>query len=297
MNIKRAFLVLAAALLMPGLALAQDFGPATFQVDFNFEDGNDWDETMARISCTGGLPLDNQQVVRHGSELNFVLTFADEGPGLAECFITIDDVPGYRSTYLATGDSEHIPELSLINCFFNNVSDGHENLCVINMEVEPVVVAVTKEWIVDRTGGDVIDPHTSILVSSDAPIYRGDDDPHYNYCNFKDTASEQNGLMEEMYCLTLYFDGEETEFVNVIPSHEGDTVYFYEHIYDSAVEASNTCGIGVTGSVIVFPGKGASCTFTNTVFFEGIPTLNRYSLALLALLMLGIGAVGFRRFS
>jgi hypothetical protein len=41
---------------------------------------------------------------------------------------------------------------------------------------------------------------------------------------------------------------------------------------------------------------GHECTITNTVFFEGIPTLNQYGLALLALLMLGVGFVGFRRF-
>ena len=33
-----------------------------------------------------------------------------------------------------------------------------------------------------------------------------------------------------------------------------------------------------------------------TVFFEGIPTLSQYGLALMALLMLGIGFVGMRRF-
>jgi hypothetical protein len=38
------------------------------------------------------------------------------------------------------------------------------------------------------------------------------------------------------------------------------------------------------------------CTITNTSFFEGIPTLNQYGLAILALLMLGVGFVGFRRF-
>jgi len=32
------------------------------------------------------------------------------------------------------------------------------------------------------------------------------------------------------------------------------------------------------------------------VFFEGIPTLNHYGMAILALLMLGVGFVGFRRF-
>ena len=45
-------------------------------------------------------------------------------------------------------------------------------------------------------------------------------------------------------------------------------------------------------------GSTIICTVTNTfVFFEGIPVLNRYGLALLVLLMLGIGVIGFRRFS
>jgi hypothetical protein len=44
-------------------------------------------------------------------------------------------------------------------------------------------------------------------------------------------------------------------------------------------------------------GGSASCTFTNTVFFEGIPTLSQYGLAIMALLMLGIGFMGFRRFA
>jgi len=31
------------------------------------------------------------------------------------------------------------------------------------------------------------------------------------------------------------------------------------------------------------------------VFYEGIPTLSQYGMALMALLMLGMGMVGFRR--
>jgi hypothetical protein len=45
------------------------------------------------------------------------------------------------------------------------------------------------------------------------------------------------------------------------------------------------------------PGHGNACTITNTRFYEGIPTLSQYGLALLALLMLGVGLVGFRRFA
>ncbi len=36
---------------------------------------------------------------------------------------------------------------------------------------------------------------------------------------------------------------------------------------------------------------------TNTRIYEGIPTLSQYGLALMALLMLGVGLVGFRRFA
>jgi hypothetical protein len=39
----------------------------------------------------------------------------------------------------------------------------------------------------------------------------------------------------------------------------------------------------------------AGCTVTGTVFFEGIPTLSQYGMALMILLMLGVGFIGMRR--
>jgi hypothetical protein len=39
------------------------------------------------------------------------------------------------------------------------------------------------------------------------------------------------------------------------------------------------------------------CTITNSVFYEGVPTLSQYALIVLALLMLGAGLAGFRRFA
>jgi hypothetical protein len=62
-------------------------------------------------------------------------------------------------------------------------------------------------------------------------------------------------------------------------------------VYASEVEVDNGCQ-----NITVSAGNGASCTITNTVFFESIPTLGRYGLAILTILMLGIGLVGFRRF-
>ena len=40
----------------------------------------------------------------------------------------------------------------------------------------------------------------------------------------------------------------------------------------------------------------AGCDVVGGVFFEGIPTLSQYGMAIMVLLMLGVGFVGFRRF-
>ena len=62
--------------------------------------------------------------------------------------------------------------------------------------------------------------------------------------------------------------------------------------------ADSTVAPGTKLSVLLADaGNMITCTVTNTgELFEGIPVLNRYGLALLALLMLGIGVIGFRRF-
>ena len=64
-----------------------------------------------------------------------------------------------------------------------------------------------------------------------------------------------------------------------------------ERVFTDAVEIDNPCRNDQSLTI----GETAHCTLTNTVFFEGIPTLSRYGLALLALLMLGVGLIGFRR--
>ena len=65
-----------------------------------------------------------------------------------------------------------------------------------------------------------------------------------------------------------------------------------EKITQSGVESIDDCAWRDIPA-----GDSSDCTFTNTVFFEGIPTLSQYGLALMALLMLGMGMVGFRRFA
>jgi hypothetical protein len=61
----------------------------------------------------------------------------------------------------------------------------------------------------------------------------------------------------------------------------------------SAVDVDNSdCEAGVT----IDYGTDNSCDIYATIFFEGIPTLSQYGMAIMALLMLAVGFVGFRRF-
>ena len=59
---------------------------------------------------------------------------------------------------------------------------------------------------------------------------------------------------------------------------------------DSAVEGDSCAFSFVLGDA------EAGCDVEGTVFFEGIPTLSQYGMAVMVLLMLGVGFVGFRRF-
>jgi hypothetical protein len=98
-----------------------------------------------------------------------------------------------------------------------------------------------------------------------------------------------------------YFKGEGDEEFSVTTLRpnpwaapgEESSCHAIENTYDSAVESDQGCDGAVT-FVVGDVEKG--CTIVNTVFFEGIPTLSQYGLAVMALLMLGVGFVGFRRF-
>lgn len=70
-----------------------------------------------------------------------------------------------------------------------------------------------------------------------------------------------------------------------------------ENVQDNAVEVVSDCGSEESPGIEVAVGTGGSCTITNTVFFEGIPTLSQYGVVLMALIMLGVGFIGMRRYA
>jgi hypothetical protein len=90
------------------------------------------------------------------------------------------------------------------------------------------------------------------------------------------------------------FDGNpDSHIATVYPDFEGDTkCWTEEHIRSSAVETESTCSYPIS---IAVGDVERNCTVTNTVFFEGIPTLNQYGLLLISALMLLTGLTAVRR--
>ena len=87
--------------------------------------------------------------------------------------------------------------------------------------------------------------------------------------------------------------GNDSRTANVYPNGTGHTIcYVSEPDQESIVEMSSGCEWGVAAD---YGGSDQSCTILNTVFLEGIPTLNQYGLLLISVLMLATGMVALRR--
>ena len=79
---------------------------------------------------------------------------------------------------------------------------------------------------------------------------------------------------------------------------EGDSDNYITSDWECDDAAESTVAPG--GTLEIMPADADSditCTVTNTfAFFEGIPTLSQFGRGIMALLMLAVGVVGFRRF-
>ena len=279
MNLKRAFLILIAAMLMPGYAMAQV--DLSFAVTKEFTDLNP-NSIEVTITCNTGLPLTQSKDITEDDGVVFIVT-AIPDIDILECVITEDGEAGYDGIY-----SANAVEMA-DGCFYDGGGEFDnilpENTCAIVNHPAEVPVVVTKDWDFSGAGGDDVDTTATVLVASETDIDGG-----VPCGEFEGNLGEG----DDHNCRKLTFVGPDPDpqIVLVTPEWGGTNVYIEEKITDSAVESENGCG----GMVEIFPTEGASCAIMNSAFFEGIPTLNQYGLAILAVLMLGVGFVGFRRF-
>jgi hypothetical protein len=237
---------------------------ATFEVNKDFTDDNPAGVEVT-ISCNTGLPLEQSKVITEGAGVEFVVVDFDSGE--MDCEITEDVPSGYDAEYF-NGTSTNS-----VSCEYLDVEQGGEFACSIANSPAPVDVVIHKDWViegsVDENG---VSQEFNITLTCESEIIGG---------------FEVNGDWR----VDADGEGDATFTFQVIPEFPSTTCEVDESVFDSAVEVDNGCGV-----FEVSVNDGHECTITNTVFFEGIPTLNQYGLALLALLMLGVGFVGFRRF-
>ena len=127
MSFKRAILIAATVMILPGVALAQT--SAQFPVSVDFDDNNPASVEVT-LECNTGQPLSQTQGVAEGGNLTFVVTnFAD---GEMDCEVSAAGAVGYTASE---------------PCEFTAVADGSSNACDLDLTVDFVTVEVFKTWI------------------------------------------------------------------------------------------------------------------------------------------------------
>jgi len=289
MNIKRVFLVLATVLLMPGLVMAGVSVPGSADFFVNLTFTPDTGKTAdALINCENVIAPNSDEETDLGDGDQAQFEIDSLSINLASCDVSVAAVSGYTADYSigagsdgGTADSAH--------CHFGPplTVGGEENgggdgvfVCDVEMVADDVTFTVWKTWDITLVGGEFVDPDYTVTLFCDEVITDDDD---------ADSCDNDEGV----YWCTWIESGTSDVHVWVDVDATGDApgCWADESVEDSSVETDNNCGFRT-----IAVGSSSSCTIENTVFFEGIPTLNQYGLAIMALLMLGVGFVGFRRF-
>lgn len=271
---------------------------ATFRVTKYFADGNDVDEVEVAIDCNTGLILDQDKDLGDGESVEFVVTSFTAGA--LSCTITEVGQAGYAAEY----NNISAAVINDESCEYLEIAGGEAFECEITNTPLPVEVTVTKEWIFESSSASDIDTRYTLTLYCDAEIEDGFqfgkafnvDSPALivqPVCGLFFPDNVQGTEAYADWCKVFPGDGAGMFTARVIPEFPGSNCYWVESGQDPTVEVDQSdCA-----SLTISAGSGAACTITNTVFFEGIPTLSQYGMALLALLMLGVGLVSFRRFT
>ncbi|MGD8681734.1 MAG: IPTL-CTERM sorting domain-containing protein [Lysobacterales bacterium] len=258
--------------------------PTSFDTTIVFTNGYEGTGSVT-LTCNNGEPLVQTFDISPGLPVNFVITQLDFVDPDVNCQVTLDAIDdGYvGSSFTANA------VLTDGACLFSATPEAGEapfnltldraNTCEIVAEPVASTFEVSKQWLFE--GNSVNDGSD---ISQDATIHV--------YCS---PAAINTGPSFGQVDWWAYPNGDDGFSYGFYPSPEGGTTcYAVESGLDSSVESDQGCASGTDFEV----GDGTKgCTITNTVFFEGIPTLSHWGLAILAVLTLGVGLVGFRRFA
>lgn len=279
-------------------------GSSLITITKDFTDDNPAEVTM-RLICTGAMPTyASFKLKDSGVRIEEITPF---GPGPINCKVSEIESPveGYTPVYLAsatTGEADEVRSEE-DGCYFDGIAGG-DFTCDVTNQADPVEVDVHKVWQIPGAKQTDTALDVTISLTCDAEIVNGTDIGGGLY-RASEFLSEANGDYDDE---DGNFVGMGTATFAVVPAfyptagdpddQEYTTCFATESGLGSIVEVDNGCGDSIsTGTIEIVNGIGDECTITNTVFFEGIPTLSQWGMALMALLMLGFGFVGMRRYA
>lgn len=242
---------------------------AAFTVIKAYSDLNESAVTVD-LTCNGGLPLQQDfdivpvYVDDTTNQVSFTLTNPTAG---TSCTVSETNAPaGYEVEYIDISGTGTVDENG---CHYTDVAPGTSVVCGVVNRSAAVDVTVTKVWelIDDFSASSNIEMVCSNVVSGTQDTW-----------NWSSASSVEGGSEDFVAAVSPLADGSTSCAVTETNSSSAVMV--------SGCEAPISVDVGDTD---------AGCTLTNTIFFEGVPTLNQYTIALLVLLMAGIGFVGIRR--
>ncbi|HKX56461.1 MAG TPA: hypothetical protein VJN01_10170, partial [Xanthomonadales bacterium] len=269
---------------------------ATVRVTKEFSDGDNPTEVTVLLDCNTGLILDQDKVITEGpaNYVEFIIT--DFTDGMLHCIASEDTdlLPGYTPSYeggvlLQQEDDDVQVQNTANGCDFNGITGGADLYCEVTNDADPQPVVITKEWIFEGSSQPSdVDMYYELTLHCDAAVIVDGS----NYCNLKQPVENVQGENGNgLYWCRKFSDDEPNTFeAMVIPQYPSNHCWVVEELNSDYVEVSNECQ-----DLQVSAGHSDACTVTNTVFFEGIPFLSRYSQLLLLLVLLGVGSLAIRR--
>jgi len=268
------------AIAVPGGCASPNLAEsATFVVQKQFADGNNITPVTFNFQCTSGTVFNPSKTIfpeENGfGPYQVAFNVGDLPSGAVECQITQQPVSGYTPEYDCESETSCSTNDGAGPCSFQNVSKGQTGLCLVRNQVDPVEITVSKEWLYTRS---------EIVVDDNAAVSL--------YCS-NVTDGDGDSIGNVMRWRWDFTGNPSSQVATVFPNFEGSTkCWTEEQLGSSAIESESTCSAPVS---IAVGDSERSCAVTNTVFFEGIPTLNPFGLVLISALMLLTGLVSVRR--
>ena len=265
MNIKRAFF--AVALMVPGLAFAQSDITIPTSVNFTPEAASVSLDVTA--TCNSGTPLSQTTTISEAVGVTFSVLQVADG---SNCEVTLAGIPDGWEVKSDTG------------CDFTTGSNGSAYTCAF--EIGYIMFDFDVDFVIDDTAEDATFDFDYTLVCENVMDSLGT-----TLTTTQVDSSFDDGDDGSSFTWTMVGVGSNLE------DSDSDVIPTNCYVKDISTIADSTVEVtGCTGTTIDFGDDEGSCTLTATVFYEGIPTLSQYGMAIMVLLMLGVGFVGFRRF-